>query len=646
MQPSHQNRLPVSKPDDGYRQRRNRQLLKPVDAGLPPENSQHHFSSSRDSGDVLAQPVGSAWTPGIIKIEVHTPEPRPFELGDLLTREFMARNNSFLISLGLHTLLLLILSFFLIHGTGKAMIMLELLSSPDIEEQPGVLAEFDVQLDESDKLVDAVSNDLFEDMFGSDANDGQPLSSRGTVAGIDGQSRGGSRDGDGKSAKFFGMRATGNRFVYVLDRSGSMGSQTQGPNDQFQRFDVARNELMNSVESLRPHQEFYVVLFSNRIRRMFDAESVLARPIKATPENKSRLRYWLSTIEAEGGTDARKSLQLAFKMDPDAIFMLSDGEFRDENNDALPKSIDIAKRFFQEQRPIQINSIAFEDQRSKINMQQLADASGGQFRFVRVNEFLEEMLNSPDQQLRIRALQHVASKGIHGWEQRYEFAINELIPLLTSKVATTRKAAQDMLHELSLGIFEPRVASVAGPDALFEARESAAAAWRTIWEDANALKTGGANSADPECDLVFFVAMASGFEDDFVESMEAIEIVGLAPLNQIAFARRVLSYQENQGVTPRTRQLLLDVFTELNKESTARFGSEFFLKNATQATCQARLKKVLSNRRIFARRLYRKWDAVKQDEELRHEFAQKIVERYPETNYAEQMRADVNWSQN
>ena len=70
-----------------------------------------------------------------IQIEIAEQEERPFELGDLLTREWMARNSSFLVSLAIHLLLFLLMSLILMHGTGKALIVFDMLTSPDIEER-------------------------------------------------------------------------------------------------------------------------------------------------------------------------------------------------------------------------------------------------------------------------------------------------------------------------------------------------------------------------------------------------------------------------------------------------------------------------------------------------------------------------------
>jgi hypothetical protein len=50
-------------------------------------------------------------------------------------------------------------------------------------------------------------------------------------------------------------------------------------------------------------------------------------PLPASADGKARLATWLRQIDADGATDPRGALALAVGMKPDAIFLLSDGEF-------------------------------------------------------------------------------------------------------------------------------------------------------------------------------------------------------------------------------------------------------------------------------------------------------------------------------
>lgn len=182
----------------------------------------------------------------------------------------------------------------------------------------------------------------------------------------------------GKQASFFGTVAEGDTFVYVLDMSGSMN----GP-----RFVRACGELVDSVQGLREKQQFYVLRFNNTYRRMFDDETVPEGAVPATAENKRRLRRWLSKIQAGGGTDPREALRIGLALQPSALFLLSDGQFnldksrsgpRLRHGDTTPAEL-VGKRA---PKKIPIHTFAFESQGAVATMQELANRTGGEYRFI------------------------------------------------------------------------------------------------------------------------------------------------------------------------------------------------------------------------------------------------------------------------
>lgn len=181
--------------------------------------------------------------------------------------------------------------------------------------------------------------------------------------------------GRGSSGSFFGIEADGQDFVYIVDRSGSMNGI---------RYYRAVAELKRSVRELREDQRFFVVLFSNGSSPMFGGNRSLEM-VNATEENKKKLTHWLRTMGAGGGTNPNSSLRMAVKLKPNAVFMLSDGEFTENNSKRAGvlkgggDAISIAK-FISGKIPI--HAIAFEDPRSCANMKQLAQITGGEYRFV------------------------------------------------------------------------------------------------------------------------------------------------------------------------------------------------------------------------------------------------------------------------
>lgn len=187
------------------------------------------------------------------------------------------------------------------------------------------------------------------------------------------------------TAEYFGTVADGDRFVYVLDMSGSM-NEPKTPSGQRTRFDRAVSELLYSLDRLDSDQWFFVVLFSDTTRRMFD-ESGEAEMLPATRENKKRLEQWIASIQPHGGTQPRGAIRLAMSLRPDAVFMLSDGAFDGwkpgNRGDVFRPSPQVESLLAKDDRgQVPIHSFAFEDPQAKANMETLASLTGGRYRFL------------------------------------------------------------------------------------------------------------------------------------------------------------------------------------------------------------------------------------------------------------------------
>jgi hypothetical protein len=127
-----------------------------------------------------------------------------------------------------------------------------------------------------------------------------------------------------RQASFFGVRARGQYFIYVVDCSGSMIDDN--------RLVRAKSELRHSVLTLQPPQRFQVIFYNDR---HIPLPGDLPRP--ADQANKSQMNQWLRLIEPDGATDPRGAMGLALAMRPDAIYLLSDGEFPDGTVEALAR---------------------------------------------------------------------------------------------------------------------------------------------------------------------------------------------------------------------------------------------------------------------------------------------------------------------
>ncbi len=137
---------------------------------------------------------------------------------------------------------------------------------------------------------------------------------------------GGSGGGAGGLAKlrgatFMGASAKGNRFVFVVDSSRSM----YGPRWQF-----AIEKLLESLSRLEEGQEFYVMCFDAETKFMFNVRPGRKQKFQTADSGSIlRVKRWLGSVQLGGATQPAEALCFALEMEPDAIFLLSDGELQD-----------------------------------------------------------------------------------------------------------------------------------------------------------------------------------------------------------------------------------------------------------------------------------------------------------------------------
>jgi hypothetical protein len=129
-----------------------------------------------------------------------------------------------------------------------------------------------------------------------------------------------------RQTSFFGIRARGQFFVYVVDQSGSMIDDD--------RLVRAKIELRRSVFALQPPQRFEVVFYNH------DATPMPGGPIPrpADQRNKDQLTSWLRLIGPDGGTEPKLAILQALSLRPDAVFLLSDGDFPDGTVEAIARA--------------------------------------------------------------------------------------------------------------------------------------------------------------------------------------------------------------------------------------------------------------------------------------------------------------------
>ena len=125
----------------------------------------------------------------------------------------------------------------------------------------------------------------------------------------------------------FGLEAKGNRFVYVFDRSASMGEPDGRP------LTAAKRELIRSFDELGDVQQFYVIFYNDRLH-VFSPAGNRGRLVCATEDNRRAARRFVDSVRANGGTRHAAALAAAFRLSPDVVFLLTDADAKDDLTDA------------------------------------------------------------------------------------------------------------------------------------------------------------------------------------------------------------------------------------------------------------------------------------------------------------------------
>jgi hypothetical protein len=184
------------------------------------------------------------------------------------------------------------------------------------------------------------------------------------------------RRGEGGSAgtaSFFGIEARGNAFVYIVDCSNSMAGR---------RWERALYELQRSIEGLDSDQAFYVVFFDNRAHAMFGEKFDELKMRDANEANRLRFRRWMGSVKLGDWTRPLESMQFALSLEPDAIYLLSDGEFQDDTVGYLKVANPNREGRQQGLESIPIHTVCFESPIGQEQLGTIARDSGGTFRFV------------------------------------------------------------------------------------------------------------------------------------------------------------------------------------------------------------------------------------------------------------------------
>jgi hypothetical protein len=167
---------------------------------------------------------------------------------------------------------------------------------------------------------------------------------------------------------FGGKRAIGNSFVFVIDRSKSMGGDGLGA------IEAAAKELRGSIDSLTDQQRFQVIAY-NEQTVFIDGRRLLP----ATAENRQRLTRFVGDLAAFGPTEHERAIVAALSLRPDVIYLFSDA------GDPLLSPGQVSRLLQMAAGKTTFHCVRFFDEADDDNfMQELAAKTKGSYVFIRV----------------------------------------------------------------------------------------------------------------------------------------------------------------------------------------------------------------------------------------------------------------------
>lgn len=177
--------------------------------------------------------------------------------------------------------------------------------------------------------------------------------------------------GTEEGAEFFGVSGEGSDFVFIIDCSGSMAD--------YGRWKRALNELTLSIKGLSSRQNFLVLLYNNNYVPMNNPPQM----IPATRQAQGRAIDWLNNRFPDGWTFCSNALKTALEQKPDAIFLLSDGEFTDRGKVLRVLTKNNPAKSDGQQTPI--HTIALGSHVGRFTMKHIAENNNGIFTLISDN---------------------------------------------------------------------------------------------------------------------------------------------------------------------------------------------------------------------------------------------------------------------
>lgn len=132
--------------------------------------------------------------------------------------------------------------------------------------------------------------------------------------------------------KVYGLNGEGFKFVYVFDRSGSMGGSGN------KALNAAKRELLRSLDDLGPTHQFQIIFYNEDpiVMRIGTATNLMF----ADDSNKRTAHRFVESITADGATAHEPAIIAGLKFSPDVLFFLTDAD----QPELSPAQLDRIKR--------------------------------------------------------------------------------------------------------------------------------------------------------------------------------------------------------------------------------------------------------------------------------------------------------------
>jgi len=354
--------------------------------------------------------------------------------------------------------------------------------------------------------------------------------------------------------------------------------------------------------------------------------------IAATPQNKARFQNWLSEVGMGPGTDPRNAVEIAISMEPDAIFMLSDGAFYSERRDGRPKTRHIIDKHASQGTIVPINTVSLVVEETIETMEGIAKRSGGSFRFTTILDYVNQVANLRGP-MRTRALEQLVSSA-NTWEERESIITKRLLPMLYESSGVERANAENLLQRATMGFFEHHV------DSVFRSESNAMDRWDEIVREIDGFRRTEQVSAlgqGRELEQKILLAMLEQKDESFIGLFEKLDMDRVNNMTMIEMVKSIERAHREFGSSPQSVGWLRELISRLNGKK-PKERSQLARVNWSPEQAQAAIDRLFEERGKRARVMYEKYADPQKGASFKDRIGKALVKKYPETPEAGRVR--------